>query len=83
MKKKQKVFFKNFHFIMFSLKNNVLNILKTDLLHELPFYNELNIEQILKAFKKYARSYKIEITHERSFDSIRSKSYIKDLFKGL
>ena len=68
---------------MFSLKNNVLNILKTDFLHELPFYNELNIEQILKAFKKYVRSYKIGITHERSFDSIRSKSYIKDLFKSL
>ena len=32
-----------------------------DLLHELPFYDELCILQISKVFKKYARSYKIEI----------------------
>ena len=32
-----------------------------DLLHELPFYDELSIKQVLKAFKRYARSCKIEI----------------------
>ena len=32
-----------------------------DLLHELPFYDELNILQISKALKGYTRSYKIEI----------------------
>ena len=32
-----------------------------NLLHELPFYDELSIEKISKAFKRYARSYKIEI----------------------
>ena len=32
---------------------------KIDLLHELPFYNELNIVKISKAFRGYARSYRI------------------------
>ena len=32
-----------------------------DLQHELPFYDEFSILQISKAFKEYARSYKIEI----------------------
>ena len=32
-----------------------------DILCELPFYNELNIVKISKAFKGYVRSYSIEI----------------------
>ena len=32
-----------------------------DLLHALPFYGKFSIKQISKAFKRYARSYKIEI----------------------
>ena len=32
-----------------------------DLLHALPFYVELSLLQISKAFKRYAKSYKIEI----------------------
>ena len=32
-----------------------------DLLHELPFYDEVNIVDKSKAFRGYARSYKIEI----------------------
>ena len=32
-----------------------------DLLHELPFYDKLSIVKISKAFKRYARSHKIEI----------------------
>ena len=32
---------------------------KIDLIHELPFYNELNIVKISKAFRGYARSYRI------------------------
>ena len=32
-----------------------------DLLHELPFYDELNIYEMAKAFGVYARSYKVEI----------------------
>ena len=32
-----------------------------DLLQELPFYDELSVVEKLKAFKRYERSYKIEI----------------------
>ena len=31
-----------------------------DLLHELPFYDELSIEKISEACKRHARSYRIE-----------------------
>ena len=36
-----------------------------DLLHELQFYDELSIKQISKAFKRYARNYKIEIIESK------------------
>ena len=41
MKKKQKDCLKNCHYIMLQLRNDTLNALITDLLCELPFYNEL------------------------------------------
>ena len=59
--------------------------LNIDLLHELPFYDELSIEKISKAFKRYARNYKIEIIDSKDplaqLDA--SKSIIKNLFKDL
>ena len=59
--------------------------LNIDLLHELPFYDELSIEKISKAFKRYARNYKIEIIDSKDplaqLDA--SKSNIKNLFKDL
>ena len=56
-----------------------------DLLHELPFYNELSIKQVLKAFKRYARSCKIEIIDSKDplAQLEASKSSIKDLFKDI
>ena len=42
-------------------KPRIKHLKNKDLLHELLFYNELSIKQILKAFKGYARGYKIEI----------------------
>ena len=55
------------------------------LLHGLPFYDELNIVKISQAFKRYAKSYKIEIIDVK--DSLvlleASKSSIEDLFKDL
>ena len=55
------------------------------MLHELPFYDELTIKQISKAFKRYARSYKIGIigSKDPSAQLEASKSNIKDLFKDL
>ena len=64
-KKKQYNCFKKFHFIMHSLKKLVLNALKTDLLHEFPFYNKWIIKQESKAFKRYARIYKVEIVDSK------------------
>ena len=40
-------------------KPRIKHLKNIDLLHELLFYNELSIEKISKAFKGYARSYKI------------------------
>ena len=67
------------------MKYHVLNVLKIDLLHELPFYDKLNLKQLSKTFKKYTRSYKIEIIDSK--DPLAkleaNKSSIKDLFKDL
>ena len=56
-----------------------------DLLHELPFYDELMIKQISKAFKRYTRSNKTKIINSKySLVQLEaSKSSIKDLFKDL
>ena len=40
-------------------KPYIKRLTKIDLLHKLPFYNELNIIKISKAFRGYARSYRI------------------------
>ena len=42
-------------------KPGIKRLKNIDLLHELPFYDELSIVKISQAFKRYARSYKIEI----------------------
>ena len=54
-----------------------------ELLHELPFFDELSITEISKAFKRYARSYKVEIIdHKDPLIQLEAgKSSIKDLFK--
>ena len=56
-----------------------------DLLHKLPFYDELSIKQASKVFKRYARSYKIEIIKSKdpSAQLEASKLGVKDLFKEL
>ena len=56
-----------------------------DLLPELPFDDELSVKIISKAFKRYTRSYSIEIINSE-YPSVQlraSKSSIKDLFKDL
>ena len=42
--------------------NHLSNI---QLLRELPFYDELSVVEISKTFKRYARSYKVEITEPK------------------
>ena len=55
------------------------------MLCELPFYDELNIVKISKAFKKYGRNYSIEIINSKdpSVELTVSKASIKDFFKDL
>ena len=83
MKKKQTDCFKNFHSIIHSLKNTFIKHLRNiDFLHELPLYNELSIKQVWKAFKRYARSYKIKIDSKDPLAQLEaSKWSTKDLFK--
>ena len=54
-------------------------------MHELPFYDELSAVEISKAFKRYARNYKVEIIDLK--DPLAQlearKSSIKDFLKDL
>ena len=60
--KEAKRLFQILPFYNVSIKKPKIKSLKNiDLLHELPFYDELNIRQISDAFGWYARSYKVEI----------------------
>ena len=42
-------------------KPKIKHLSNIELLHQLPFFDELNAVEILKAFKGYAKIYKIEI----------------------
>ena len=61
MKKKQKDCFKNFPVHVLIEKMRVKYFRNTDFLHELLFYDEVSVIKISQAFRRYARSYKIEI----------------------
>ena len=66
-------------------KPRIKHVKNIDLLHELPFYDELSILKILQAFEKCARRYKIEIIDSKDplAQLKASKSSIEDLFKDL
>ena len=66
-------------------KPEIKELSNIELFHELPFYDELSITKVSKAFKRYARSYKVEIVDSRD-PLVRleaSKSSIKDLSEDL
>ena len=67
--KEIKILFQELLFYVLTEKPHIKRLKNIDLLHELPFYDELSIVKISQAFKRYARSYKIEII---DFSSIRS-----------
>ena len=69
----------------FIQKPRIKHLKNTDLLHKLPFYDELSIKQISKAFIRYATSYKIGIIDSKDplVQLEASKLSIKDLFKNL
>ena len=66
-------------------KLHIRRVRNIDLLHELPFYDELSIVKISQAFRRYARSYKIEIIDSKNplAQLEASKSSTEDLFKDL
>ena len=70
-------------FLFEKLKIKLLS--NIELLHELPFYDELNVVEISKAFKGDARSYKVEIIDSKDHlaQLEASKSSIEDLSKDL
>ena len=74
-----------FYYNVLIEKPKVKHLSKTELLHELPFYDELSVVEISKAFKRYAKSYKIEIIDSKDplAQLEASKSSIEDLFKDL
>ena len=65
-------------------KPHIKQLSNIDLLHELPFYDELSIKQISEAFKRYAKSYKIEVIDLKDplAQLESSKSCIKNLFNA-
>ena len=66
-------------------KPKIKDLSNIELLHEVPFYDELSVVEISKAFKRYARSYKVEIIDSKDplAQLEASKSSIEDLFKDL
>ena len=86
MKNNQKNYFKYFLFYNVLIeKPKVKYLSKMELLHELPFYDELRVVEISKALRRYAKGYEVEIMDLK--DPLAqlevSKSSIADLFKDL
>ena len=78
--------FKELLFYNFLIKKARIEHLKNiGLLHELPFYDELTIAKTSQVFKRYARTYKIEIIDSKDplAQLEASKSSIKDFFEDL
>ena len=66
-------------------KPKIKHLSNIELLHELPFHDELSVVKKSNAFKGYARSYKVEIIESKDplIQLEVSTSSIKDLFKDL
>ena len=64
-------------------KTKIKHLSNIKLLNELPFSDELSVVKIPKAFKRYGRSYTVEIIDSKDHlvQLEASKSSIEDLFK--
>ena len=64
-------------------KAKIKHLSNIELLHELPFFDELSVVKISNAFRTYARSYKVEIVDSK--DPLThleaTKSRIRNLLK--
>ena len=83
-KEAKKIFQELPFYNVFIEKPRIKRLKNIDLLHELPFYDELSIVKISEAFKRYARSYRVEIVDSKDplAQLKASKSSIEDLFTG-
>ena len=87
----RKELFKELQFCNVSIdKLKIKKFTNVEMLSELPFYDELNIVPTVTAFKKYVRSYRIEIIKDKdgnmndpSVQWEARKPVIKDLFRDL
>ena len=85
-KKKAKELFQIPPFYNVLIENpKIKHLSNIETLHELPFYDELSVVEISKAFERDARSYKVEIIQPKdlSVQLEASKSSIEDLFKDI
>ena len=71
--------------IDFMEKPKVKKLTYVELLNELPFYNGLGVKEVSEVFRRYAKSFNIEIIDRKDplVQLYLSKSCIKDLFKIL
>ena len=81
----QQTILKSIRFIKYIKKPKIKRLKKTDLLFELPSYEEVKVIKTNHAFRGYETSYKVEVTEKK--DPIKqleaSKSSIKNLFNDL
>ena len=71
--------------IDFMEQPKIKKLTNVELLNELLFYNSLHVKEIAEAFKRYAKSYSIEIVDRKVplTQLYSSKSCIQDLLKVL
>ena len=83
--KQAKELFQILPFYVLMEKPKIKHLSNIELLHELPFYDALSVVEISKAFKRYARSYKVKIIDSKDplVQLETSKSRVEDLFKDL
>ena len=54
-----------FQILSFYNVPKIKHLSNIELLHELPFYDKLSVVEISKAFRRYARSYKVEAINRK------------------
>ena len=66
-------------------KPKIKHLSNIELLHGLPFYDELSVVEISKSFRRYARSYKVKIIEPKDLlvQLEASKSSVEGLLKDL
>ena len=66
-------------------KPRIKKLSNQELLRGLPFYDDINISKNERAFREYAKTYKVEIISNRNLSDLLSviKSSVKNLFDEL